>query len=367
VQQVIAVHVTLQDVARLAKVSSKTVSRVVNNQGEISESTRRRVQQAIEQLGYRPNFLARSLVSQRSSTLGVVASGLNYYGPSSTLTGIEQQTYDLGYSLLFSLLPHSDETNVFPILDSFVARRVDGIIWAVSEIGNNRAWIQPEALKDLPPIVFLTMEPKPGLSVVVVDNKSGAIKATQHLIDLGKRNIGVITGPMVWWEARERTAGYMEMMQKANLTVIPAQVAEGDWTASGGKKAMKELLEQYPQMDAVFACNDEMALGALGVAHQLGIEIPQDIAFVGFDNMPESDCFWPPLSTVEQHLFDVGAISVQILQKLIKARQQGQEDLNTEVRLLEAELVIRESSIGLPSGESLKSVEPNFLKVNSPD
>ena len=360
-------HVTLQDVARLAGVSTKTVSRVVNNQGEISETTRRRVQEAIERLGYRPNFLARSLVSQRSTSLGVVASGLNYFGPSHTLTGIEQRTYELGYSLLFSLLPHSDETNVFPILDSFLARRVDGIIWAVSEIGNNRAWIQPEALKDLPPIVFMTMEPKPGLSVVTVNNKGGAIKATQHLIDLGKRKIGVISGPMVWWEARERFAGFKESMQKAGLDVLPTQVVEGDWTARSGKRCMLQLLEQYPQMEAVFACNDQMALGALGIAHQLKIKIPQDIAFVGFDNMPESDCFWPPLTTVEQHLFDVGAISVQVLHQLIEARQDGQADLNTEVQLLETELITRESSTGLTSSEIMNPVEQNFFKIRSPE
>jgi LacI family transcriptional regulator len=360
------VHVTLQDVARLAKVSSKTVSRVVNNQGEIRESTRRRVQQAIEQLGYHPNFLARSLVSQRSSTLGVVASGLNYFGPSSTLTGIEQQTYDLGYSLLFSLLPHSDETNVFPILDSFLARRVDGIIWAVSEIGNNRAWIQPEALKGLPPVVFLTMEPRPGLSVVTVNNKAGAMRATQHLVDLGKHNIAVITGPMAWWEARERLAGFTEVLQNAGLDVLPAQVVEGDWTATSGKSCMIQLLEQFPLVEAVFAFNDQMALGALGIAHQLGIKIPDDIAFVGFDNLPESACFWPPLTTVEQHLSDIGAISVQVLHKQIEARQDDQADLHSEVQMMETDLITRESSIGSSSSEALKPVEQYFFKIRFP-
>jgi LacI family transcriptional regulator len=359
-------HVTLQDVARLAGVSTKTVSRVVNNQGEISEATRQRVQQAIEQLGYHPNFLARSLVSQHSNTLGVVASGLNYFGPSSTLTGIEQRTFELGYSLLFSLLPHSDETNVFPILDSFVARRVDGIIWAVSEIGNNRAWIQPEALKGLPPVVFLTMEPRPGLSVVTVDNKTGARRAVQHLVDLGKRNIAVITGPMAWWEARERLAGFMEVMQETGLEVLPVQIVQGDWTADSGKRCMVHLLEQYPQVEAIFACNDQMALGALGIAHQFGIKIPDDIAFVGFDNMSESACFWPPLTTVEQHLFEVGAVSVQVLHKLVEARKDDQVDLHSEVHVMNTDLIIRESSTGAPSDEAIKPFERNFFKIRSP-
>jgi len=359
-------HVTLQDVARQAGVSTKTVSRVVNNQGEISAATRQRVQQAIEQLGYRPNFLARSLVSQRSSTLGVVASGLGYFGPSSTLTGIEQRTFELGYSLLFSLLPHSDETNVFPILDSFVARRVDGIIWAVSEIGNNRTWIQPEALQGLPPVVFLTMEPKPGLSVVTVDNRTGAMRAAQHLVDLGKRRIAVITGPLAWWESRERLAGFKEVMQKANLEVLPAQVVEGDWTATSGRRCMLELLEQYPQVEAVVAGNDQMALGALGIAHQSGLKVPDDVAFVGFDNVPDSPCFWPPLTTVEQHLFEVGAVSVQMLHNLIATRQDDMVELASEVRLLQTDLIIRESTIGMPADKVVRPVEQDSFKIQPP-
>lgn len=345
-------HVTLQDVARLANVSAKTVSRVVNNQGEISEATRQRVQEAIEKLGYRPNILARSLVNQRSAMLGVVASGLEYFGPSHTLTGIEQRSYDLGYSLLFSLLPQAADTHVLPVLDSLVARRVDGIIWAVSEIGDNRSWIQPEILDDLPPVVFLTMAPRPGLSIITVDNKAGAVKATRHLIELGRRKIGVITGPLAWWEARERLDGFTGSLHEAGLDVTPAQIVEGDWTAASGTACMRQLLDQVPDIDAVFACNDQMALGAIGVVHQARCRIPQDIAFIGFDNIPESSCFWPPLSTVEQHLFDAGSTAVQLLHELIEARQQGRDDAVTEVRLLDTDLFIRESSAGIPELEA---------------
>ena len=344
-------HVTLQDVARLANVSAKTVSRVVNNQGEISEATRQRVQEAIEKLGYRPNILARSLVNQRSAMLGVVASGLEYFGPSHTLTGIEQRSYDLGYSLLFSLLPQADDNNVLPVLDSLVARRVDGIIWAVSEIGDNRSWIRPEILDDLPPVVFLTMAPRPGLSIITVDNKAGAVKATRHLVELGRRKIAVITGPLAWWEARERLDGFTSSLLEAGLEVAPRQVVEGDWTATSGKACMRQLLEQCPDVDAVFACNDQMALGAIGVVHQVGCRIPQDIAFIGFDNIPESSCFWPPLSTVEQHLFDAGSTAVQLLSELIEARQQGRDGHVTEVRLIDTDLYIRESSTGIPENK----------------
>ena len=345
-------HVTLHDVARSAGVSTKTVSRVVNNQGEISEATRQRVQVAIEQLGYRPNILARSLVNQRSDTLAVVASGLEYYGPSHTLVGIEQQAYELGYSVLLSLLPRPDDTNVNPVLDAFVARRVDGIIWAVPQIGDNRAWIQTDLLASLPPIVLLSMEPQPGLSVVAVANRTGAAQATQHLIDQGRRGIGIITGPLTWWEARERYAGYRDTLRQAGRELSPLLAVEGDWTAASGERGMRMLLEQQPDVDAVFAGNDQMALGAMGVLHQLGRRVPQDIAIVGFDNIPESAYFWPPLTTVQQRLVDAGCIAVQVLQKFIEAQQQGKDHTETVTSLLATELVIRVSSLGVPGNSA---------------
>ena len=339
-------HVTLQDVAKLAGVSSKTVSRVVNNQGEISKATRQRVQAAIEQLGYRPNILARSLVNQRSDTLAVVASGLEYYGPSHTLIGVEQQSYDLGYSLLLSLLPRPDDTNVSPVLDAFIARRVDGIIWAVPEIGHNRTWLKADWPKHLPPIVFLSMGPQPELSVVAVDNRSGAAQATQHLLDQGRRKIGLISGPLTWWEARERYAGWRDTLQRAGLQVSPSLVVNGDWTAASGEQGMRKLLEQQPDVDAVFVCNDQMALGALGGARQSGRCIPQDLAIVGFDNIPESAYFWPPLTTVYQQLTDVGGMAVQILQKLIEAKRQNQDHVEAATTLLPTQLIVRASSLG---------------------
>ena len=338
-------HVTLRDVAKLAGVSAKTVSRVVNNQGEISQLTRRRVQAAIERLGYRPNILARSLVNRRSDTLAVVAWGIDYYGPSRTVLGVEQQSNESGYSLFLNLLPKPDDPNVEPILDALAARRVEGIVWAVPEVGANRAWIQRDRLKQLPPTVFLSMQPRPGLSVIAVDNRSGAAQATQHLLDQSRRKIAVITGPLSWWEARERYEGWKEVLLRAGLTPVPSLVAEGDWSAASGERGMRKLLAQQPDTDAVFACNDQMALGALGVAHLLGRQVPRDLAIVGFDNTPESAYFWPPLTTVNQQLVDGGRLAVQVLRKLIEARRQGEDNIEPTAPMLKPELVIRQSSV----------------------
>jgi LacI family transcriptional regulator len=338
-----SMHVTLQDVAKLAGVSTKTVSRVVNNQGEISEVTRRRVQAAIAQLNYQPNILARSLVNQRTNTLAVVAWGIDYYGPSRTVVGIENKSDELGYSLFLNLLAHPDEGDIDRILDTLAARRVDGIIWAVPEVGGNRMWIDPARLDRLPPIVFLSMEAQIGLATVSVDNRIGARQAVQHLIDQGRRRIGLITGPLAWWEARERFAGWQDTMRAAGLGVDSSLVAEGDWSASSGAQAMRALLGRKLDLDAVFVCSDQMAVGALGAAHQAGRCIPQDLAVVGFDNIPEAAFFWPPLSTVYQQLIDVGCIAVQNLHQAIEANRKGEVATVKNVQLT-PELIIRASS-----------------------
>ncbi len=336
---------TLQDVANLAGVSAKTVSRVVNNQGEIREATRQRVQVAIEQLGYRPNILARSLIHQRTNTLGVVAWGIDYFGPSRTVVGIEQQAHQLDYTLFLNLMDQPDNGESEQVLDTLITHRVDGILWAVPEVGNNRAWLESGHLEQLPPIVFLSMEPRPGLAIVAVDNFSGSKQATQHLIDQGRRKIGIITGPLTWWEARERYAGWEAAMHQANLATPSSLVVEGEWAAVAGEQGLNTLLNQEPDLDAVFASSDQIALGAMGTAHRLGRQIPHDLAIVGFDNMPESGCFWPPLTTVYQQLIDVGRIAVQTLHRMIEANRQSRTPTETTVTLLKPELIVRASSL----------------------
>ena len=341
-------EVTLRHVAERAGVSMKTVSRVVNNQGEIREATKVRVQEAIEHLGYQPNALAQGLVRRRSNTLAVVAWGLDYYGPSRTVVGIEQQSDELGYSLMLHLLCRPDEMRVTKLLNTLVARRVDGIVWAVPEIGENRAWIAGDLVTQLPPIVFLSMAPRPGVSVVANDNRLGAALATRHLIAQGRRRIGLITGPLEWWEARERRAGWEESLIGAGLEASGSLVVEGDWSASSGERGMAQLMERQPDIDAVFACNDPMALGALQSIHRLGRQAPRDLAVVGFDNIPEAAYFLPPLSSVYQPLVDVGRLAVQVLHNQIEADQRGEDHSGPVATLLEPQMVVRQSSLAGP-------------------
>ena len=277
--------------------------------------------------------------------MAVVAWGIDYFGPSRTVAGIEQQAHELGYSLFLNLVNRPGETEIENLLDTLIAYRVEGIIWAVPEVGDNRDWLESDQLSQLPPIVFLSMEPRPGLAIVAVDNFFGAEQATQHLIDQGRHKIGIITGPLAWWEARERYSGWESAMRQAGLATSSSLVFEGEWTAASGEKGLIKLLEQESDMDAVFASSDQIALGALGTAHRLGKQIPQDLAIVGFDNMPESACFWPPLTTVYQQLIDAGRIAVKTLHAMIEANRQSKATDETGITLIKPELIIRASSL----------------------
>ena len=336
--------VTIRDVAMRAKVSPSSVSNALTGRRPVSEATRRRVQKAVKQLGYYPNMLARSLVNRRSNTLGVVTWGLEYFGPSRTLAGIERQANEYGYSLLLNLLHRPDESNVTPSLTALTARRVDGVIWAVPEVGKNRSWISRELLKRLPPTVFLTMGAQPRLRVVAIDNRAGAALAVQHMVDRGRRKIGLVTGPMDWWEARERHAGWQEALHLAGLEVSESLVIEGDWSPDSGERRLRRLLAQRPDIDGVFVSNDQMALGALRVAHEMSQRVPQDLAIVGFDNIPESAYFWPPLTTVSHPLMELGRIAVQKLHKIIETGRNDRGNDDSSATMLGPMLVVRESS-----------------------
>jgi LacI family transcriptional regulator len=334
---------TIKDVARIAGISTQTVSRVINDRPDVSPETRERIQNVIEELGYQPSALARSLISQRSFTLGVVTAGLKFNGPSRTLNGITSMAEELNYALLLEELPRFDTEEIEPLLQNLLARHVDGIVWAVPEVGDNRRWVD-EILNDVRvPVVFLTMQPRPGITTVSVDNYGGAAMATQHLLNQGCQQIGHISGPLDWWEARQRKEAWQETLKKAGRQVADSHCQEGNWSSSSGETAFIQLLESYPDMDAVFVGNDQMALSVLQVANRLGRHVPGDLAVTGFDNMAESAFFWPPLSTINHNLQELGCRAVQETVRQIEAVWSNEIPEPKNI-LLSPELIIRESS-----------------------
>lgn len=335
-------RVTIKDVAETAGVSMQTVSRVMNKKPYISERTRQRVEAAVEQLGYRPSTLARSLNLRRSYTLGVVTFGLKYIGPSRTLNGIADKADELGYMLLTKKLDNFNADGIDLAIESLLGREVDGIIWDVPEVDENRAWSQE--IKNLPvPIVFMSMEPKPGYSVVSLDSYIGAQLATQHLLEQGCRHIGHIAGPQDWWEARLRQQGWRDTLTEAGIQVSDKQWEQGNWSSASGAVAIEKLFARYPEMDGVFAANDQMALSVLSEACRRGIKVPDQLAVVGFDGIAESANFYPPLTTISQDPQLLGGKAVENLVEMIQARQEDKPTV-TQFSLIQPTLEIRESS-----------------------
>jgi len=347
--------VTIKDVAAAAGVSHQTVSRVMNNRPDVAKETRRLVWQVIKELDYQPNAIARSLSRQRSQTLGVVTAGLKYLGPSRTLNGITEQAEELGYGLLLKELPSFNTNNIKPILNFLVARQVDGVIWAVPEVGENRKHLQ-ELHKQLSiPIVFLTMDSRNEMFIVSIDNYLGGRIATEHLLEQGCKHIGHISGPLTWWESRQRKDGWHDALLEAGTPRPKHHWVEGDWSSGSGQQALLKLLGTFSQIDAVFIANDQMALGALQLACQKNIAVPDDISVVGFDNLPESKYFWPPLTTVRQNLRQLGSAAVIELARIIESNQLDSAEIQPKVEILRPELIVRKSSLKISNNLSSPS------------
>src|ERR671922_1200819 len=176
---------TIKQVAKATGVSTQTVSRVINNRPDVAPETRERILTTINELGYQPSALARSLIQQRSYTLGVVTAGLKFIGPSRTLNGITSAAEEAGYALLLKELPRFDTDDVAPIFQALLSHHVDGIIWAVPEVGENHAWVTRQSWDFEIPLVYITMEPREEISVVAIDNYLGGRMAVSHLLEQG--------------------------------------------------------------------------------------------------------------------------------------------------------------------------------------
>lgn len=336
---------TIKQVASAAGVSTQTVSRVINERPDVSPETRERVLKIVEELRYQPSALARSLIRQRSFTLGVVTAGLKYIGPSRTLSGITNAAEQFGYSLLLKELLSFEENEIVPILQEFRSRLADGIIWAVPEVGENRNWLESSsAVVDLP-MVFLSMEPRENIPVVSIDNYAGGRIAVEHLVDQGYKHIGHISGPLDWWEARQRMAAWKDILEERGHQALPTHWVEGNWSSASGALAFEKLIQQYPEMDAVFAANDQMALSAIQIACQKNLAIPDKIGIVGFDNLPESPFFYPPLTTIQSDQYSVGRIAVEEVIKIIESGWSQEVLTKSTPIMLTPKLIIRQSSL----------------------
>ena len=337
--------VTIRDVAERSGVSIQTVSRVINNRPDVAEETRKRVQLAIADLRFRPSGIARSLVTRHSGALGVVAGGFQHYGPTRLLTGIEREASALGWHLLLQSFDQArSDDELERIGTTLISERVTGVLWVYPELSSDQEQAFYEQIAPHAPVFFLSMLPVTGTPVLSVDNRAGARMAVEHLIGRGRRNIGIITGETELWSAVERQAGWQDALSRAKLPCPASAVAHGDWTPASGDAGMRQLLKSNPELDAVFASNDQMAFGAMRAAMQLGKRVPQDLAIIGFDNTPESAVFTPALTTVQHDLVELGTLAVRELHRLVEAQRNGQDIPRPASLMLQPSLVVRESA-----------------------
>jgi len=323
----------MADVARLAGVSSQTVSRVSNGQANVDDSTRARVLEAMQALGYRPNGAARALKSGRFHTIGVIMTTLQTLGNVRTLDAVATEASRVGYSVL--LMPISDPTlqGVSGAYQRLSAQAVDGAVIILEARFLDRAeFVLPPGI----PVVVIDSGAGPGYSAVDTDQALGARQATEHLLGLGHRQVWHIAGPETSFSAVHRAESWARTLRAAGID--PPAVLRGDWSSESGYAQGLEL-GRNPEVTAIFAANDEMALGAMRALHELGRDIPADVSVVGFDDMDVAGSFWPPLTTIRQDFAAVGSLSFRkLLGKVADAA--GPNDTT----MVPTELVVRAST-----------------------
>lgn len=322
----------MEDVAREAGVSGQTVSRVVNARGYVGAATRERVESAMQSLGYRPNSAARALRSGRFRTIGVVMFSFSSYGNQRTLDAIAVRAAQLGYALTLIPVESSAGETVAGAFRRLEEHAVDGIIIVIEAHQLDEADIEiPQAL----PVVFVDSNRGDLHPFVDTDQAQGARLATEHLLDLGHETVWHVAGPAKSYSAERRREAWQATLDARDRTV--PDVLQGDWSAASGYEAGLRLRD-IDGVTAVFAANDQMAIGVLRAFREAGREVPGDVSIVGFDGLPDAAQLWPPLTTVQQHPERVGALAVDAL----LAELDGEDRLHTP--LVGTELVVREST-----------------------
>lgn len=324
---------TIRDVAERAAVSVASVSRVLTGAGAVTEATRLKVMEAVEALRYVPHSGARSLSTSKTQTIGVILPDL--YGEffSELIRGMDVAARAAGYHLIVSS-SHDDAEEASAAIRS-MRGRVDGLIVLSPHLD---AANLASSLAGRTPVLLMNGGAAGDRPSVVVDNHGGAVQAVEHLIAVGRRRIAHISGPTGNLEAEARLGGYLDAMAKAGL---PTTVVEGDFTQGAGHDACIDLARRSDRPDAIFAGNDMMAVGAMLALQEAGLRVPDDVALVGFDDVPIASMVRPGLTTMKIHIAETGRGALSRLVRLIDA---GAEASDTACEVVKPELVARAST-----------------------
>lgn len=330
--------VSIKQVAKLAGVSTATVSRTLKLPDVVTAETREKVMSAVTKLGYTPNFLAANLRTARSQVILVIVPDIGNPFFSEIIKGMEQVAQARGYSLLLGDSQHSAERE-FEYGSRVAARQADGLITLSGRVPfkNYREQLRKGVL---PPMVnACEYIADRAIPTVQIDNQAAAFKAMQYLLDLGHKHIGFVTGPMTSTLSTERLKGYQKALQSAGRPEKKALIVHGDFTAESGVAAAEQLLALAHPPTAIFCSNDEMAIGAIKALKSHGIAVPAQMSVMGFDDIPLARYFDPPLTTVLQPKLEIGREAMKILLDMLAGQPPA-----TKVHSLPFRLVVRAST-----------------------
>ena len=320
-------------VAQVAGVSASTISRILNGTAVVSELKKQAVEKAIAELGFVPNPMARGLAGGRTLSVGVVAQVMDspFYG--AALRGIEDELDPAGYSPLF-VSGHWNAANEARCIEVLRSRRVDGLIVLTGRLTDQAL---KNYAKSLPVVVTGRSLKAPSLFALDFDNFEGGRLATQHLLDLGHRRIAFIAGDPNHPDSTERQRGYRATLEAAGIVPETSLVVPGEYNEVSGQLAVNRLLDSQQQFTAIFAGNDQMATGALLALRRRSLRVPEDISLVGFDDLPSSEFFIPPLSTVRHPAYEIGRLAAKSMLQLLAGTKP-------EVQMPKPSFVAREST-----------------------
>ncbi len=332
--------VTIKDIARELKISPSTVSRALKNHPDISEETKKAVNELAAKLKYQPNAVALSLKQRRSSTIGVIIPEIVHYFFSSVISGIEDVAYDAGFNVIIC---QSNERYDREVANArtLLANRVDGILASVSKETKDFSHFYNLTDNNVPLVFYDRVVPGFDADQIIIDDFDAAYRATKHLIDGGFRKIFHFAGPQNLLIGQQRKDGYIKALNEAGLEVDSKRIIEAD-NFEKARIAVLEVLENKLPIDGIFAVNDLTAIGAMQTLQKKGVKIPKDIAVVGFSDGRLSGITDPTLTSVDQHGYEMGSMATGLLLKRIFSENR---DYPFETKILNANLIIRDSSV----------------------
>ena len=331
-------NVTIKEVAELAGVSQMTVSRVLNNRNVVKVATRERVEKAIEELNYRPNLLARNLAGGQALFIGLI-----YFNPSSNylseiFVGALKQCREDGHHLVIEKYA-ADSDDMEGALDHICGAGLDAVIIA-PPLSEDKPFVDALRKRGVLSVLIAPRDPHISQLSVSIDDEAAAAKAVEYLIVHGYKQMGFIRGPDEHASSRRRFRGFESAVKAHGIEVAPDWIQQGDYTYRSGMQAAERILKAKTRPDVIFASNDDMAAGAIAAAHRLGLRVPEDISFFGFDDTTLASAIWPQLSTVRQPIQEMAAASVE---QLTRHFSEDDDEQHEDHVVFETTIVERES------------------------